>query len=401
MNNQLWTRSFCMNMAENFILYMVFYLTTAVLAEYAMSVLGAPAGEAGLAVGLFVIAGLAGRILSGRWASLLGIRKLLCLGLILYGIGTALYFLASTMPLLYAVRLLQGFGFGMASTATGSIAAAIIPAARKGEGLGYYALSLSIASAVGPFIGIHVYQSGGMAPVLLLSLVCSIVTLLLMLFLTVPKLAQAPQRRGNGHAFQLSQFIEYRSLPISAIAVLVGIGYASLLAFLASYLSRIQLSTMGSFFFIVYAMTILASRPFAGKLFDVKGQNAVMVPLFLLFAAGLVLLAFSHTAWMILAAGILIGLGYGNFPPMGNAIALRGVPPERIVLATSTFFCGTDIGIGMGPFLLGLLLPFLGFHGLYLAMAVLSLIELGLYWILYGRNQGKSAPCSGHQASEN
>lgn len=389
MNNRLWTRSFCMNVAENFIVYMVFYLTTVVLTEYTMSSLGASAGEAGLAVGLFVLAGLAGRIFSGRWASLVGIRKLLFLGLLLYGLGTILYFPASSMPLLYAVRLIQGFGFGMASTATGSIAAAIIPSGRKGEGLGYYALSLSIASAIGPFIGIHIYQSGGMTPVLLLSLACSALTLLLMLFLSVPELAPASQGKGNDHAFQLSHFIEYRSLPISSIAILVGIGYASLLAFLASYLSQIQLSTMGSFFFIVYAVTILASRPFVGKLFDAKGQNAVMVPLFLLFSAGLVLLAFSRAAWMILTAGILIGLGYGNFPPMGNAIALSGIPKERIVLATSTFFCGADIGIGMGPFLLGLLLPFLGFQGLYLAMAVLSLVELGLYWILYGRNPGK------------
>ena len=51
--------------------------------------------------------------------------------------------------------------YGITSTATSTIIAAIIPTSRRGEGINYYGLSTSLAAAVGPFLGILMLHSLG------------------------------------------------------------------------------------------------------------------------------------------------------------------------------------------------------------------------------------------------
>ena len=67
------------------------------------------------------------------------------------------------------VRLLHGIAFGLSSTATGTISSRIIPDKRKGEGIGYYALSVTTASAIGPFTGIILNQRFGFESILSLA----------------------------------------------------------------------------------------------------------------------------------------------------------------------------------------------------------------------------------------
>ena len=67
-------------------------------------------------------------------------------------IGTAIcllamgsYLFASTIFLLLAVRILHGAGFGITTTTYGTVVSDLIPSARRGEGMGYFGLSGTIA----------------------------------------------------------------------------------------------------------------------------------------------------------------------------------------------------------------------------------------------------------------
>ena len=69
-----------------------------------------------------------------------------------------LYFPVNSLSLLLLIRFIHGFSFGIATTATGTIAADIIPAVRRGEGMGYFATSTNLAMAIGPFLGLMIAQ---------------------------------------------------------------------------------------------------------------------------------------------------------------------------------------------------------------------------------------------------
>ena len=96
--------------------------------------------------------------------------------------------------------------------------------------------------------------------------------------------------------FKLSNFIEPKALPIALITLVVAFCYSSVLSFINFYAIEIDLVSTASFFFLVYSIAVLISRPFTGRLMDVKGANYIMYPAFVLFTAGMLLLSSATTA---------------------------------------------------------------------------------------------------------
>ncbi|RKJ47353.1 MFS transporter, partial [Butyricicoccus sp. 1XD8-22] len=111
-----------------------------------------------LVTGIFIIGTLIGRLVIGSSIDKIGRKKTLFIGLILYVITTSMYFIQVDINFLLITRLLHGITLGVASTATGTIVAQIIPTTRKGEGIGYYSMSATLATAIGPFIGLLMSQ---------------------------------------------------------------------------------------------------------------------------------------------------------------------------------------------------------------------------------------------------
>ena len=132
----------------------------------------------------------------------------------------------------------------------------------------------------------------------------------------------------------------------------------------------------------MYAIATFVTRPFTGKLFDRKGDRVVMVPAFIAFICGMALLATVYRPAAMLIAAALLGFGVGTVQASGLALAVRIAPDDRLSLANSTFYALLDIGVGAGPFLLGIIQPLWGYDGLFTAMAGVAIIALAAYlWV--------------------
>ena len=134
-----------------------------------------------------------------------------------------------------------------------------------------------------------------------------------------------------------------------------------------------------SFFFVVYAVATFVTRPFTGKLFDRKGDRVVMVPALIAFIVGMGLLATVYRPAAMLVAAALLGFGVGTVQASGLALAVRIAPDDRLGLANSTFYILLDVGVGLGPLLLGLVQPLWGYQGLFAAMAGVAVVALAAY----------------------
>lgn len=134
------------------------------------------------------------------------------------------------------------------------------------------------------------------------------------------------------------------------------------------YAIELDLIQAASLFFLVYAISVLISRPFTGRLIDKKGANYVMYPAFVLLASGLFLLGNAESSLTFLMAASLIGFGFGNMQSCTQAIAVKITPMHRMGMATSTFFIFLDAGLGFGPYLLGLLLLQVPFSTMYMLL---------------------------------
>ncbi|MDT2905298.1 MFS transporter [Lactococcus lactis] len=388
MKEKLWTTTFVVNMLLNFIFYLVFYLPTVVIGTMAMERYHASASIAGILSGIFIVGGFIARLWAGNNMKRLGAKKLLYIGTLIYFLLTFAYFFVHSVVLLLILRLVHGLGFGIAATASGTLAGAIVPSSRRGEGIGYYALSVTLSSAVGPFLSMFLYRTSGFYSLIWLSALLLFIALVGIFFIHVEKTTDSSNSVDNKvhKKFTWSNYFEKEALPISLIAFLIGISYSSILSFMDAYARNIHLSEAASFFFLVYAITVLLSRPITGRVFDGFGDNFVMYPTYLFFALGLLLIGFAHSGWMLLLAAIFIGLGYGSFSPFGQAIAIRNSEAHRLGITTSTFFGFMDMGVGFGPFILGMFMPLLGYRNLYFASAILALLIAVIYHFVHGRH---------------
>ncbi|MDN5474462.1 MAG: MFS transporter [Lactococcus lactis] len=388
MKEKLWTTTFVVNMLLNFIFYLVFYLPTVVIGTMAMERYHASASIAGILSGIFIVGGFIARLWAGNNMKRLGAKKLLYIGTLIYFLLTFAYFFVHSVVLLLILRLVHGLGFGIAATASGTLAGAIVPSSRRGEGIGYYALSVTLSSAVGPFLSMFLYRTSGFYSLIWLSALLLFIALVGIFFIHVEKTTNSSNSVDNKvhKKFAWSNYFEKEALPISLIAFLIGISYSSILSFMDAYARNIHLSEAASFFFLVYAITVLLSRPITGRVFDGFGDNFVMYPTYLFFALGLLLIGFAHSGWMLLLAAIFIGLGYGSFSPFGQAIAIRNSEAHRLGITTSTFFGFMDMGVGFGPFILGMFMPLLGYRNLYFASAILALLIAVIYHFVHGRH---------------
>lgn len=386
---KLWTKDFIIVSSVNFLLTLVFYLLIVIIGVYAVEEYHASTSQAGLVTGIFIVGTLIGRLLIGRSIDSIGRKRTLFIGLILYVLTTSLYFFHLGISFLLMTRLLHGITLGIASTATGTIVAQIIPKRRKGEGIGYYSMSSTLSTAIGPFIGIYMSQHTSTPYIFSLCLVLGILSLITAFFVNVPELEETTKATEIKRA-KLSQLIEPKAVPIAFITLIIGFCYSSVLSFINFYAIEINLVSSASFFFLVYSIAVLISRPFTGRLMDIKGANYVMYPAFVLFAAGMLLLGSAHSSLTLLLAGILIGLGFGNMQSCTQAIAVKMTPPHRMGLATSTFFIFLDAGLGFGPYILGFFLPFSSYSTLYIILGVVVLVSSGLYFLLHGRKERAS-----------
>ena len=372
----------------NFIVFLIYYCFVVITAKFATSELGANPAQAGFAAGIYIIGTLIARLYIGKKLELIGRKQMLRFGAIIYLMTTVAYLISTNIIILDTVRFLNGFAYGTISTAANAIVTAYIPKSRNGEGINYYGLSTSLAAAIGPFIGILLLPIVGFKSVIILAIVLSVLVTVACYLFPVQNIELTDEHRETLNSWALNTFIEYKVLFISIVAFLIGLSYSSVLGFLSIYADNLGLSTAGAFFFVVYALIITLTRPFAGQIFDAKGENAVMYPSFIFLAIGLLTLSYTTTSFMLLLSGALIGLGYGTFMSNGQAVCLKLVDPSKVSIALSTYFIGLDLGLGFGPYALGTVHSFLSYSGIYVLCAVLTVAVAILYAIFY---KGKDA----------
>jgi MFS family permease len=382
---KLWTRDYALITGTHLLVSLNLYILIVIVSIFAMDTFHSSPSQAGLASGIFMIGSVISRLFSGKWIERIGRKRTLFTGLGLGFVMTLLYFFVKSITLLFIVRLFHGFASGIALTAMATIVSCLIPRERHGEGIGIFMLSLTLAMAIGPFLGIFFSRHSGFAICFAICAFCAAAGLCSALFLNIPEIRLTADQLNETKGFRFESFFERRAIPISLVSGLACICYSSITAFLAPYAREIHLADTAGLFFAVYAAASFFSRPYCGRVFDSRGENSTMYPAILAFMVGMFILGSIHYSFTLLLAAVFVGFGFGVEQSNAQAIAVRSVEPHRLGLANSTFFAFVDIGSGVGPFVWGLFVPFAGYRGLYKSLAVIILLCAFLYHVLHGK----------------
>ncbi|MCI9129530.1 MAG: MFS transporter [Eggerthellaceae bacterium] len=407
----LWTKDFVVGTITNFVLSCNYFMLTVVMTAYAMDVFQAPASLAAFCASIFIVGTLFARFASPALMRKVGRKRLLLIGAFLGACLTGLYLLDMPLAALMGVRFAHGFMYGVCSTTVATIVTAIVPTTRKGEGIGYYMLSVTLGAAIGPFAGILLSRYVGYAALFIVAAAVLVVALPCILAIREPKRAMSADQAGEELASDelegsaegkreeresertqrkgarkrrsgLDAFIERSTIPIAIVCSLTFFAYSSLLTFLTPFSETVGLTRAASVFFIVYAFSMFVTRPFTGRAFDRQGPLPVMLPAFISFAAGMVVLAFASNDWMMLGSALLCGYGVGCVQACGLAMAVKAAADSRLSVANATFYMSLDIGVGIGPLLLGALVPIIGYEWLYLCMGIVGIVALAVFLVV-------------------
>ena len=385
---RIWTRDLVFAWIVNFFLAFVFYMLMTTMALYAVDRFGASDTLGGLASSVFVIGATVARLFAGNLVDLVGRRRMLTIALVVFLVAALSYLPIDgieSVGLLLVVRAIHGAAFAVGNTAVMTMAQSIIPRSRRAEGTGYFTLSMTLATAIGPSLALALVHGPGYTWLFTTTAVAAVLAMVAALFLRAPDKMPSPEQRARLRRFHPRDMLHPDVIPVASFMFVLAIGYSGVLTFLNSYADERGLATGASLFFLAYAITLFAARLIMGPLQDRRGDNLVVYISIAAFAVSLATLGLATTNVVLVLAGALMGLGFGTLMSALQSIAVSRVPMPRIGLAISTHFFMLDLGIGLGPILLGVLLHQLGYDQMYLVLAGVVVVSTALYHLVHGR----------------
>ena len=390
---EIFTRDFLMLATINLSMFFGFQMLNIGLPVY-MAQLGAAGQIIGLATTLMTIMATIMRVFAGalldrfgRWGMLIGGSVIMVCAIVSFAIFPI-------VGVILGLRMLHGIGWGMGSTATSTIAADIIPKRRFAEGMGYFALTTAISSAIAPAASIEIIQGAGAHYMIYVAAGVTVLALLLSAveaFASRRKAAQPaplsqpqqpslspqsaqPAQSPHPQAYsKLETLFARRAVLPGILILLVNIGFGCITTFIALHANAQGVSGVSAYF-IVYAIVSLASRPPIGMLIDRFGYRIPAILSTLCTACTLVLIGVSSNMVMFAGAGALAGLGIGTAMSTFQAMAVASVEPWRRGVATATYMTAFDLGIAIGSLLGGILADLVGYTVMYFVVAAFPIV---------------------------
>lgn len=367
---RLWTLDFIALVLTNGLLFAGFHLLLPTLPLYA-SGLGGDGTDIGVIGGIFGYSAIFIRLFTDTEVRVFGKRKCLYAGLLLSILATIGYAVFPSIGCIIAARVIHGFGFGLSTTFAAAMAADTIPAARRGEGIGYFGLGSTVAMAMAPAFGIALLTD--VSPAALF--ICSGVLSLLAFGAVMVYHNETEQPVTTIHSSIKNRLYEFGTGIPAIFTILFGAAYGGVNTFIAMMADEAGIRGAG-LFFVIGTCFIFISRPFGGRLLDKKGAFVIVMSGAVLYLASLLIIIQSASLTMLLAASIFYGLGAGLLLPALMTWMLNVVRADRRSAASATFYNMLDIGTSTGILALGGAAGIVGYIAMYWFVAGIMVLFL-------------------------
>ena len=384
-NEKIWTRDFLLICLANFFVFLGFQMTLPTIPLFVES-LGGNERLIGLVVGIFTFSALLVRPYAGKLLETKGRRLVFLFGLVVFVFTVGLFGFMTSIFLLFAFRIIQGAGWGFSTTASGTIATDLIPAKRRGEGMGYYGLFGNIAIAIGPALGLILADTLHFK---LLFIICGLLGLIAWVLASFIRYKKVdPITKPSSMKFDI---YEKSAVQPAILVFFITVTFGGIAAFLPLYTVQQDVSGI-HWYFLIYAAALMVTRLYAGQIYDRKGHQAIYIPSAMLITVAMLLLAWMPNTTVLFTAAVLYGLGFGTVQPALQAWAVEKAAEDRKGMANATFFSFFDLGIGIGSILFGQIGYWLNYRSIYITAACSVFISILIYivWLLQNRKRDDS-----------
>jgi MFS family permease len=169
------------------------------------------------------------------------------------------------------------------------------------------------------------------------------------------------------------------------MAFMVNIIWGAVAAFFPLYALNHGVSNPGLFFGAL-AITLIFGRALGGKILDLYSREKIILPCLILLIIAMTLLSFSTTLPMFILVAVIWGGGMAFLYPTLIAYTLDFAGPSR-GLAMGTFTAVADLGLGLGPVIMGIILQLSNYSTMFFCLALTGVFNL-LYFYFYIKRKG-------------
>lgn len=350
--------------------------------------LGSTEIEIGILVSMLGLASLTCRPLVGKALMRVREKTFMLAGGVLYSLSSIGYLVIPPFWPLLLVRLAQGAGFAFFHTASTTYVVNISEVSARARVLGYFSLTMNIAAAIAPPLGIVLINRFGFN---YLFLVCTGISFFMVLAASLLRRSEMPPSHSS--ASEEGFLLSTKALPPSIVSFFALFIWASLTTFFPLFATSHGMENPGLFFTVMAVMLILG-RTCGGRLLDMHNKERIIFPCIFTSTIAMVILSFSTTLPMFLVVAAIWGAGHAFLMPalLGYALERAGTSPGPVV---ATFYAVSDTGIFLGPLLMGFVVQYTGYRIMFLSLSLVGVIGFLYFWRFTRGNKAMQAPAAG------
>ncbi|MBC9819817.1 MFS transporter [Terrabacter sp. MAHUQ-38] len=374
--SSLWTPDFIRVTVMDLAYFLAAGILIYALPLYAVGPVGADERGAGVAFGAFTITALLLRPYAGRLTDRLGRRPLMVAGALLAAALTLCFLLTSSIAAVIAVRLASGVAEAAFFVAGFAMLADLAPQGRQGEALSLNSIALYLGIALGPIAAERLIDLSGFAAAFWAAgLLCLVAAALAWMTTEPPREDDGPGTGGLGAA--PAQLIHRRTLAPSVGFIGGLLASSGFMAFCSIRAGEVGTATP-SLVLMTYGATVIGVRLTLATIADRVPALRVLAAGLAVLCSGALVAALAGGPALLVAAAAVIGLGVGLLTPAFFATVFADVAPSQRGAAAGTASMAIDLGLGIGPILLGLVAAPLGIPAAFVVGAAAA--GLGAVW---------------------
>ena len=333
--------------------------------------LGGSKAVAGLFLGLLTYASAFSAPITGALADRIGKRRMLLITSLAIAAFSLAYAASRNYWLPLVLVSFHGLFWSGLLSASAAYMTETIPESRRAEGIGYWGMATMLATAFAPWVGLKIYRQGWVwlcLGTVLLNLVMAAIAWRLPADTTVAARLSRDRLIGAG-------LVEWRVVAVAMSLFLCSFGYGGIMSFIAVRSDELGILPR-SIYFTAFALTVLVTRLFSGRIADRVGHWTFLLPCLGLATVGLALTALAGTRAQLVAAAAVFGLGFGSLYPVFVSHVIKFVDPARRGAAFGGILAAFDTGVGTGSIGVGAMAARIGFGPAFGVAAGLSAFSI-------------------------